>query len=226
MELKPLAYSVERIAYRKAFTFVELIVAATMISILFVGLGTHLRGGITVWERATQTTEALQRKRVALDRLERDLAHAFIYDAEKAHYGTTAGELPQPEFTGQSLAFFTLESQGSGASPTVRFVTYEWVAQEEQLGLARTSRSIGQARANPSAAPTQEILLTGVESPAFKYAYLPKDPAVAGVEWYDDWKPDPIKEYLPRLIRVSGRVGSRPLYRMMAIFSGSLVEYP
>ena len=38
-----------------AFTLVELLIAATMMSILVVGLSAHLRGGLTVWRRVTDT---------------------------------------------------------------------------------------------------------------------------------------------------------------------------
>ena len=106
------------------FTFVELLIAATMISVLIVGLAAHLRGGIIVWQRATQTTEALQRQRVALGRLERELANAIVYDERDAAYGSREGQLPSPEFGAHDLRWFTVVPSGKGIS-TVRFVTYE-----------------------------------------------------------------------------------------------------
>src|SRR3989338_7112977 len=75
------------------FTLVELLIAATMMSVLFIGLGGHLRGGIEVWRQTTQRVDALQRQRVTLDRLERDLANGIVYDARDEAYGVEEGEL-------------------------------------------------------------------------------------------------------------------------------------
>ena len=80
------------------FTLVELLIAATMMSVLFIGLGSHLRGGIAVWRQTTQRVDALQRERVALDRLERDLANSVIYDQRDTAYGVEEGKLPPPQF--------------------------------------------------------------------------------------------------------------------------------
>src|SRR3989338_7951880 len=75
------------------FTLVELLIAATMMSVLFIGLGGHLRGGIIVWRQTTQRVDALQRERVTFDRLERDLANGIVYDARDEAYGVEEGEL-------------------------------------------------------------------------------------------------------------------------------------
>ena len=87
------------------FTLVELLLAATLISILFVGLGAHLRGGIIVWRRTTQTGEQLQRRRVAFTRLERDLANAIRYDDRGTAYGAALGLLPPTRFSADTPAW-------------------------------------------------------------------------------------------------------------------------
>ncbi len=107
--------SARRAQRANGFTFVELLIAATMMSVLFVGLSSHLRGGILVWRRATATADTVQRERVGFDRMERDLANAFAYGASE--------NTPAVAFDEHDLAVVTLEPQ-SGQGNRVRVVTY------------------------------------------------------------------------------------------------------
>lgn len=212
-------------ALRRGFTFVELLIAATMISVLFVGLGTHLRGGLTVWQRATETGEALQRREAAWERLERDLANAVIYDERVEAYGLERGKLPQPQFGADSARFFTVSSPTRQMLPSVRFVTYACKATGEQGGFVRTSQSVGAARAKISPAPADHTrLLPECQLLSFQYAYRPAGtPAGPGVEWRAEW-PDQAAELLklPRLVRVSIGTGGRLRERVFAVPTGDL----
>ena len=211
----------------QGFTFVELLIAATMISILFVGLGAHLRGGLAVWTRATKTVESLQRQRVALDRLERDLAHAIVYDAGGVSYGSREGAAPEPLLTGTSLRFFTIEASVTAKRPVVRVVSYRIESINDRTGLWRTSQSVAQARAGLEAAP--ELLLPEADAPAFQYAYLPpsegteQSTSEGPLEWHGEWR-DAQKE-LPRLVHCTLMVSGRTLQRTYWIPVGVLKPF-
>ena len=198
----------------------ELLIAATMISVLFVGLGTHLRGGLTVWQRTTATTDALQRQRVTFDRLERDLANAIVYDARAASYGDVKGQLPKPQFEAAALGVYTVSAQ---PFPSVRFVTYACERVNGTPGLWRTSQSVGEARARIPQ-PTPDLVLPDCESMSFRYAYvLPKEAARAGLEWKAQWPDSPGDALkLPRLIEATLRVSGSQIRRVCAIPSGVL----
>lgn len=221
--LKPLFVS-----RRSAFTFVELLIASTMIAVLFVGLGAHLRGGLTVWQRTTAMGEALQRQRVASDRLERDLANALVFDARKDAYGGTTGQLPLPVFGDTTLSFFTVSPMGASGSPAIRFVTYACGEHGGTTGLWRTSQSVGAARAR-SPEPMPELLLPDCDALAFQYAYLPAPEAgqpgrqpLRELEWKSAWPDDadePLR--LPRLVEVSIEVAGRQARRVCALPSGA-----
>ena len=202
------------------FTFVELLIAATMISILFVGLGTHLRGGLTVWQRTTATTDALQRQRVAFDRLERDLSNAIVYDDRAVSYGNVKGQLPKPQFDAAAIDVYTVSTQ---PFPSVRFVTYACERVNGTPGLWRTSQSVGEARARLPQ-PTPELVLPDCESMSFRYAYVPpKGAARAGLEWKAQWPDSPDDALkLPRLIEVTVQVSGRSVRRVCAIPIGLL----
>jgi type II secretory pathway pseudopilin PulG len=202
------------------FTLVELLIAATMMSVLFIGLGSHLRGGIAVWRQTTQRVDALQRQRVALDRLERDLANAFVYDPS----GSAQPAPPALRFEPSQLAFYTIQPKTQQQQPAVRYVTY-WYGQRDvdgtsTQGLWRTSQSLGEAR-SPSHKPAQELILPECETLSLRYAYAPAD-ETAALEWLDKWL---YQNVLPRLIEVTVRMSSgRDVTRVMAIPQGSLKQ--
>ena len=192
----------------------ELLIAATMMSVLFIGLGGHLRGGITVWRQTTQRVDALQREHVALDRLERDLANSFVYGAPEESYGTEAGKLPLPQWTATSLAWYTVSS--AVRPPSVRFVTYACEPHDGAAGLWGRSQSVGEARSGRE--PAWELILPECKTLRVRYAYAPLD-ETAALEWLEDWR---YPEELPRLIEVTvGVSAGREFQRVMAIPQGS-----
>jgi type II secretory pathway pseudopilin PulG len=203
--------------WRTGFTFVELLIAATMMSVLFVGLGAHLRGGLTVWQQATLRGEALQRQRAAFDRFDRDLANTFVYDGRDGAYGADPGKLPPPRFGEDALTLFTVDRLPGGLS-AVRIVTYRCEEREGTPGLWRTSQSVGEARAKLE--PAAELLLEGCSALSLRYAQ-PGTGDPGTLEW---GVPDGTGALtLPRLIRVSLELSSgAQLSRVCAVPSGTL----
>jgi len=198
------------------FTLVELLIAATMMSILFVGLGAHLRGGITVWRRAIATGETVQRRHVALERLEQELANAIVYDDREASYGEGEGALPRPRFEETGLAWFSVAPFGRRPLPAVQFVTYECAQRDGAWGLWRTSQFVGEARARQE--PSPQLVLPECEQLSLQYAVFPENPAEP-LEWRSRWE-EPHRG-LPRLVDMSVRfVSGDRLTRVMGIPSG------
>ncbi|MBI3997145.1 MAG: prepilin-type N-terminal cleavage/methylation domain-containing protein [Candidatus Omnitrophica bacterium] len=206
----------------QGFTLVELLIAATMLAILFVGLGAHLRGGLAVWHHATTTVEALQRQRVAFDRLDRDLANAIVYDDQDASYGTNPGQLPSLQFEGTPMRWFTVSRSTSTQPARVHVVSYACEAIDGVRGLWRTDQLIGQARARREVAP--ELVLPDCESLIAEFAYRPMgQPAdqPGTLEWRREWS-EPTKE-LPHLIRMTVQLTTGLPHRHLAVVpSGAL----
>ena len=203
-------------------------IAATMMSVLFVGLGSHLRGGLTVWHRATTMSDTLQYQRVAWDRLDRDLANALVFDTRTGAYGDTSGQLPLPSFGEAQLRFFTVSSSGARQPDSVRFVTYACDEHAGTTGLWRTSQPLGAARAR-SPEPAPELVLPDCAALAFQYAYLPSPPTEQQPQrqtpeeliWKSTWPDDadqPLR--LPRLVEVSIRAAGHEVRRLCAIPTG------
>ena len=199
------------------FTFVELLIAATMISILFVGLGTHLRGGVEVWRQATSRGESLQQHRVAFYRIERDLANAVVYDDRQDAYGTDAGKLPRPEFGDNALAWFAVERPPEGLA-AVRRVSYACQAVDGVSGLWRTSQSVAEARAKQE--PEHQLLLPGCQRLTVEYAWKESGDSMRLIWAGPD---DSGTLTLPGLIRMTLEFeAGKPLTRIYAVPAGTI----
>ncbi|MBI4341697.1 MAG: prepilin-type N-terminal cleavage/methylation domain-containing protein [Candidatus Omnitrophica bacterium] len=186
----------------RGLTFVELLLAVTMVAILFAGLSTHLRGGIRVWQRVTQSTEARQQLSVALERMSRDLAHAIVLDARPEAYAPTSDAALLPvELNGEELAVYTAASRQWGEPAAIRRVSY-WCGQlGEQQGLWRSSWSVAQVWAKRG--PDPELLVPECDTLSLAYAYLRSDDPSRQSEpldWRTEWQDSP--QALPRLIRM------------------------
>lgn len=179
-----------------------------MMSVLMIGLSAHLRGGLTVWHRVTGTTESLQRLRVGLEHLERDLANGLHYDERSDVYGEEAGQVPPPRFGASEAAWYTV------VPDAVRFVSYDCARRDGAQGLWRLSQSIGQARARGE--PAAELLIPGCESLALRYAAQPSADRPEALTWSSVWTES--ERRLPRLVEVSIRLDDgRQVTRLFTI---------
>lgn len=185
---------------RGGFTFIELVIAGTMIAILFVGLSTHLRGGMTVWREATRRIEALEEEQAAFDRLQRDLAQSVAYYTDPTRYGPQG--LPPMQWSSDQARWYAVDrDQG------VRLVTYRCAAVEDASWWVRTSLTLEAARApsgGVAAEPAVEPLLPGCKALSLRYGYLPLAEAAEGqINWQAAWPDNPADPpQLPRLIEM------------------------
>lgn len=210
---------------RRGFTFVELLLASTMIAILIVGLAVHLRGGMAVWREATQTVEALQRRRAAFDQLASDLAGAFIYDTGTASANPAdEGQPPAMELGSDRLFLYTVSSGWANRLPAVRFVTYACGRMDGKQGFWRTSQPVMVAR-KKTIAPAPELLLPDCEEMAVRYAYAPSgstQDAQQPFDWRNQWVDT---QKLPRLLELSLTVSKQPVKKVMVVPAGILRSF-
>jgi len=189
-----------------------------MIAILFVGLGAHLRGGIMVWRRTTDTVERMQRRRAALDRLGQELASAFMYSSPDQ-----APPVPPAEFGAQRLVWYSSMASGSARTRLVRFVQYACGPIDDTQGLWRWSQPVPMARHGAPAAA--ELVLEGCERLSLRYAYLPAPEGQAGSGQLD-WRPAWVTaDKLPRLIELSVTLNGETLRRVVVVPAGELKVY-
>lgn len=189
------------VASRRGLTFVELLMAATIFSILLVGVSGHLRGSMVAWRRAVSFTDDLQQARVSLAQLEGDLSHAFAF-------GELPAWEPHPVFTNTELQFYTIAPRpqaGEGDAGSVRFVTYTLDTADEVTSLTKTSQTVQEAHADPAHRTAEpQRLLQPVESWSVEYGWLPA--GASTMEWTTPWDHP---NQLPKLVKITVRL-SRP----------------
>ena len=180
------------LASRCGLTFVELLMAATIFSMLLVGVSGHLRGNVVAWRRTVSITNALQETRIALDQVERDLVHALVFEE-------TGTWTPVPVFTETKLQYYTVvpsPSADASDAGSVRFVTYALDTDHEVTALTKSSQTIQEAHAG--LAPFKQPLLSPVASWSVQYGFLPSD--ASAIQWKPRWDDAP---KLPRLVKVT-----------------------
>ena len=206
------------------FTFVELLIAATMIAVMFVGLSTHLQGGLMVWQRVTTHAEVWQQRRMAINRLQRDFANAVVYDDQGSAFGLEPGQVPRPEFSEQAAQFVTRAST-TALPGRLLWVRYACETHENQPGLWRSHQTLGEARIHrPITA--MERLLENCDGFSFAYAYmLGTQDQTPQLTWRAQWPVDSTDQdwmKLPRLVMVSLRHQQQALRYEVGVPQGLL----
>ena len=200
-------------------TFVELLMASVIFSLLMAGLAAHLRGGVVAWRRTTETMEELQRVQVTMERLAQDLANATplhaqppdLFEAGRIRFSTV-----------RPTAAFPADAPGETAIPAqVRVVTYALEPVSNIPTLVRHAQTLQEALA-ATPAPS-ESLLSDVQRLTFRYGRLlsGETPRLA---WEEVWN-DPA--HLPRLVEVTlerkpGAPTPQTIQHIFAIPQGTL----
>ena len=201
---------------RRGLTFVELLVASLIFSLLLVGLTGHLRGGLTAWRRSVTTMDDLERVDALLNQCTQDFANAVLLDARP--------DAPlRPLFTADAVHMASIvRSRGpSGAGTDVQWITYAVGDQPQGRRLLRSAQPLQAAIAGEP--PAWQPLPAEMEQLAVRYGYLS---ATSGteVEWRPSWDD---AAHLPRLVEVTlqrSTMTLRPqvLRRLLVIPGGAL----
>ncbi len=195
---------------KSGLTLIELLMAATITSILMIGVTLHLRGGITAWRRATAVVDGLGESRAALDQLAQDLANAVVID-------TRPTAVPQTAFSQEALQCYTLRSARTGAE--VQWVTYALADQSSGKALVRSAQPIQAAR--QTGAVTPQPILEHVDGWSLRYGYTAAEGA-ASISWRPTWDDT---MHLPKLIDVTitfSRAAAHqpPIHQVLVIPTG------
>ena len=162
--------------------------AATVASLLMMGVAFHLRGGLTAWLRATTAVDALDASRVALEQLTQDLANAVLVDGRPT-------AVPPTRFGADTVQCYTL--QPARTSAALQWITYALADTSSGPALMRSAQPIEAARQALPASP--EPVLTDVEEFSLRYGYTTAQGA-SSIVWRPAWDE---AARLPRLVEVT-----------------------
>ena len=159
---------------KKGFTFIELLTAVTLFSIISVGLYSAFRNGVRLWDRSTVEMEENQNTRVLSGTLSSDLRNAVAFSPDLPFQGTL-----------KKIVFMTLASRrparGLQEFELVR-VTYLIETAKKRLYRSISTQAEGFA---PSGAQNEEFVMTAPEA-GFRYAYSTE--GSHEILWRDQWK--------------------------------------
>ena len=189
-------------------TFVELLLAATIISLLLAGISVQLRGGLTVWRRVTAAGERMQRLRAAWAFMERDFGGAAVLDQRPDAPWSHA-------LDAERMVFCAIEPSGMAGEHAAWRVSYSL----NHGDLIRTRQTLRQAAANQPG--DEQTVLSSVARWSVQYAVL--QPGESELQWTSAW---PDLATLPQLIELTidmdASAGGEQLTRVSMLPSGTL----
>ena len=171
-------------------TFIELLLASVMLSVLSIALYGVLSNGITVWQKVNQETPQIDINLFA-KKLEIELRNCVYFK-----------KIP---FFGQKnmLSFSSLVNvpvQKNGFSKGIGKVMYSYNAQEKAI----KRNYIDYRFLNSLKAPMPRVLVNNVQELRFAYYFFSKDKQQ--FFWADSWPPTDVKETIsiyPQAVRLT-----------------------
>jgi prepilin-type N-terminal cleavage/methylation domain-containing protein len=163
---------------RKAgFTYMELMIAMTIFSIMAVSVYSVLRAGIKIWSRSSAIIEKDQALRVFFNTIAADLKNGVAYDASGINF----------EGRPDGLSVMTLASSGVSAGPmsaSLAKVSYYFDAKDKKVKRIVATKDDGFVQMTGKA---EEMLsLADGERVSFRY-YSGSSVTDQSIIWKDRW---------------------------------------
>lgn len=196
---------------KTGFTFIELIVAVTIFSVMAVSVYSVFRAGVRLWDRTNPLIQENQSTRYFFNAISADVKNCVLYNAGSSHLKTFG--LPEKkdinfEGTGQKISFMTLVDaarQGELPHSELAKVIYYFDRSKNTVKRAVATKAEGLSEESAVAAD----ILSGVDDKDFGFEYcykVPFSPTEYSYEWKDEWDDeDRDKGKIPRGLKV--RVG-------------------
>jgi len=182
---------------RRAFTFIELLIAVSIFATLAIALYSSFFAGISIWKRSAAGGGVYQDVRFALDDLTRDLKSAAAGGADEDSLFAFSGE-------SERVVFFTSAAAFSGQGAQRRELT------RVAYGLDRESGRLFRARAVLAGgfdldSAEKDTLVEGVEDFSLSYPYDSGDEDDPYI-WREEWQNSDMRP--PRGVKVSLAIAS------------------
>lgn len=203
---------------KKGFTFIELIVAVAIFSIIAVSVYSVFRAGVRLWYRTNPLIQANQSTRFFFNTISSDLKNSVSYNAISTGLKTFgSSEERRANFEGgeQKISFMTLvDVSGAGALPHTELarVVYSFDRSKKTVKRAVATKAEGFSEDHANAAD----LLNDIDDKNFGFEYCYKmtsSPTEYDYEWKDAWSDeDRDKGKIPRGVKVKAGVYSKTIF--------------
>lgn len=174
---------------RKAFSFIEFLVALTIFSIIALSVYYALTTGVKLYYRGNSKIKHNQGIRGFFDRISLDFKNSF-FDSGIS-----------PQFSESEVDFATLANTRETGRRIMR-VIYSYNSAQGEI----TRSCSGQSQGFSDQAEGREVILEGVGDLSFEYCYeglMPDGP----YEWKDYWSQPEIPKGLRVNLRLKGQPG-------------------
>jgi prepilin-type N-terminal cleavage/methylation domain-containing protein len=203
----------------KGFTFIEMIIAVTIFSIIAVSIYSTFNAGIRVWLKTNPMIEANQSTRLFFAIIARDLKNAVKYPDIK----------DVPNFEGESdrmvfMTFVDIPDEEAHHTELAK-VIYEFKTVSEgrsQLGVVKRGVATGKEGLDEKQAKTMEILNgVDVKEFGFRYAYIEgsADNKDYSYQWKDKWEEDDAGN-IPRGVKAKAGKFEKTIFIPMGTLGG------
>lgn len=194
---------------KRGFTFIELIIAVTIFSVIAVSIYSVFSAGLRIWKRTSPIIEANQAARFFFDIISKDLKDAVAYykDPQKVNFEYKS----EPK----SISFWTLvdvTGENNTINTELAKVTYSLEPEPVKAGAKNTDtkvivRNIATRLEGFKEIPEKsEQLLSGVKESDFGFEFCYKQTGASAAEyeydWGDKWEYKDDKSRMPRGVRV------------------------
>ncbi|MFH1246136.1 MAG: type II secretion system protein GspJ [Candidatus Omnitrophota bacterium] len=173
----------------KGLTFIELVLAVSIFSVVAVVLYSVLNTGILAWRSAEVSGGMYQELRYALDILSRDLRNAVVY-SDKEDFVNFSGKSSE-------ISFYSLQDTYDAASAHTELRKIAYNLDETKHILQRLSQSFADSVQKTSMSEPEEIA-GKIDHINFYYCYEDKG-NVPDYKWESTWNK---QQALPRGVKI------------------------
>src|SRR3989338_2708745 len=160
----------------KAFTLIELLIAAGIFSIVLLSIYSAFHTGILSYQKVDASFEVFQNARMLFNRMDLDLSNAFGYTDKESRF---QGNSSSMDFF--SLLDYFLEDKS--------FIALNRIKYTFSADILKRSAYMGVEAMGKNIAPKDEEISSQIKEISFSYAGL-TGKATEPYEWQDSWHKD------------------------------------
>ena len=200
------------------FTFIELIIAITIFSIIAVSIYSVFKAGVRLWSGTNPLIQANQSTRYFFNTISTDLKNSVSYNAISTGLKTFgSSEEKSANFEGeeQKISFMTLvDVSGAGVLSHAELARVIYYFDKSKKTVKRAVAMKAEGLSEPLAKVAD--ILNDIDDKDFGFEYCYKmvsSPIEYGYEWKDTWSDeDRDKGKIPRGIKVKAGVYSKTIF--------------
>jgi prepilin-type N-terminal cleavage/methylation domain-containing protein len=203
---------------KNGFTFIELIIAVTIFSIIALSVYSVFRAGVRLWSGTNRLIRANQSARYFFNTISKDLKNSVSYNAASLAlktFGSSGSKRANFEGEKQRMSFITLVDVSEGSVPPhteLARVVYSFDKPGKAVARSVAAKAEGL---NEDRAPAADIL-NDIDDKDFGFEYCYKvvsSPTEYDYEWKNTWSDeDRDKGKIPRGVKVKAGVYSKTIF--------------